>query len=638
MANSAILSFFQGAFRPPFKGLPLLVWLFFVFAFFVHPESPLVLGAFWDSDDYVHFVRIIDWFEGQSWFDQTLVRMAPPEGVTMHFSRLAELPIAALMWPAHQLGLSWQMAAYVTSCVYPLLLFAVFLWVTAWTAREIVSPAWSNLTAPISLFAANYATFQFSMGRVDHHGIAIIVVVAALGCVLRFVREPKQWMWAIGAAFFLALGQSVALDVVLWVVAFSLWIGLWAVFSRAHAVPAMIFGGSLYGFSNALLALAVDSSHFFDMNPVTYSYVYVFMTQVFAVVFVFAALFSRMKRLWLRVALVGFIAITLGAFFFQVCPSLVTGPYGAIDPTLARLLFSSIGEALPKLTLTHNFWQLLAYSGVPLMGFASCFLMMGKDRDNYKIWNWFAMSSFILIASFLGLYYQQRINTFANLFAIFPLVVLVQRGWAIIGQTLQGRARFGAELGLLCLVGPLLGVFLPAVLNDLSFAKGVLLFPVHGKPSAADMKSGLWILLTSPEHYGDKPRLIMSMFDTSGPILFHTKHQVLAAPYHTNVSGNIKSMSFLLTKDPAFARDVLQKSGADLVLVREKLCPFYRHRPKAGEPVSENGKIILTEDSTFAEQLAGGKIPDWLKPVTHPDMGDYLLFEVIKSGTQKTTP
>src|SRR5215467_4071610 len=49
------------------------------------------------TDDAMRLVEVRDLLAGQSWFDLVQHRLAPPDGVNMHWSRLIDLPIAVLI-------------------------------------------------------------------------------------------------------------------------------------------------------------------------------------------------------------------------------------------------------------------------------------------------------------------------------------------------------------------------------------------------------------------------------------------------------------------------------------------------------------------------------------------------------------
>ena len=93
-------SFFAAVLRvfmPPFEGLPLVMWCYFVFSYIALPQNPMWRGDLPDPDDYTYLSQTLDWLQGQGWFDSIQHRMNPPSGVSIHYTRLAELPIAAVI-------------------------------------------------------------------------------------------------------------------------------------------------------------------------------------------------------------------------------------------------------------------------------------------------------------------------------------------------------------------------------------------------------------------------------------------------------------------------------------------------------------------------------------------------------------
>ncbi|MGE4350870.1 MAG: hypothetical protein AB7E52_01620, partial [Bdellovibrionales bacterium] len=125
----------------------------------------------------------------------------------------------------------------------------------------------------------------------------------------------------------------------------------------------------------------------------------------------------------------------------------------------------------------------------------------------------------------------------------------------------------------------------------------------------------------------------LSTMDEGSEILFQTKHSVFAAPYHTNVKGNLRGTAFFMTQDPQQALKIAQELGADLVLLPPELRAMYHHQ--GGTVVfDQDGEEVLSEQATFAEQLEAGRIPDWLEPVRLPFLQGYKIFEIKKDETQ----
>jgi hypothetical protein len=54
-------------------------------------------GRLSDTDDAMRIAQIRDWMAGQSWFDLRQYRLAPPDGAPMHWTRVVDVQVAALI-------------------------------------------------------------------------------------------------------------------------------------------------------------------------------------------------------------------------------------------------------------------------------------------------------------------------------------------------------------------------------------------------------------------------------------------------------------------------------------------------------------------------------------------------------------
>ena len=82
-------------------------------------------------------------------------------------------------------------------------------------------------------------------------------------------------------------------------------------------------------------------------------------------------------------------------------------------------------------------------------------------------------------------------------------------------------------------------------------------------------------ILRNPYELGEEPHLIISQMELGPEILFRTDHSILAAPFHTNVEGNVDAMRFLTTPDPQEALRLAQRRDVDLIAVCRAVSNFY---------------------------------------------------------------
>ncbi len=618
MSQKRVFCFFSGAFSPPFHGLALVLGVFFVWAFLMSPDSLILNGMFADSDDVVHLMRAVDWLSGQDWFDPVFYRIAPPEGVAHHFSRLAELPLAALMAPFHALGLEWDMAALITSAIYPLILWALFFIVVRWVAESFLPPEWTRVSAYVAFFAMP-VMLQFMPSRVDHHGLSAIITLMAVGCVVRMMFQPQKLLWALGSGFFLALGQAIALETLPWLLILSGWVGFWTL-KKGSVMrrSAMVYGLALYLFSTVFLVLSVPPSVYGSFTTLSYSSLYVILAGGIAVSLVGAGLASFSPRAWLRWVFGGGFAFGLGVSFLVCFPDLLGGPYGGMDPQLAQLMIKNISEAKPM--------EMGTFILIPALAIESCFrFMQGKREEEDGVWWLFVI---LLVASLLlTALYQKRVILYVSLFSIIPLSVLLYRGLLWAGKMFKGRKRFAIELFFILLVGPVISVFAPAIEDGRSFNRGVLLFPVQVTADKSCASEGAWQILNLPSYYGDRPKLIMNTLNEARGILFNTKHSVMSAPYHTNVRGNLEALRFFKTENTKEAEKILRSNGAELVLLCRDVADIYDKAKSVH--VLQDGSIDDGDGKSLIQQLVRGEVPTWLKRIEMPFFGKLMLFEVL---------
>jgi len=618
MSQNRLFYFLSGAFSPPFHRLALVLGIFFVWSFLMSPDSLILNGMFADADDVVHLMRTVDWLSGQNWFDPVFYRMAPPEGVAHHFSRLAELPLAALMLPLHVLGLEWQMAALITSAIYPLVLLVFFFVVVRWVAESFLPPDWTRVSAYVAFFALP-VMLQFMPSRVDHHGLSALITLMALGCVVRMMFQPQKLFWAFGGGFFLALGQAIALETLPWLLILSGWVGLWTL-KKGPVMrrSAMVHALSLYLFSALFLVFSVSPSAYGALTSLSYSSLYVLLAGGIAASLVGAGLATFARRAWLRWAIGCFFAFGFGAAFLASFPELLAGPYGGVDPQLAQLMIKNISEAKPM--------GMDVFILIPALAIESCFrFMQGKKEEEDGAW-WLFI--FLLVASLLlATLYQKRVVLYVSLFSIIPLSVILYRGLSWAGKVFKGRKRFAMELFFILLVGPIISVLAPAIIDGRSFNRGVLLFPVQVTANKACASQSMWQILNLPSYYGDRPRLIMNTLNEARGILFNTKHSVMSAPYHTNVRGNLEAIRFFQTEDTKKAKKILRDSGAELVLLCRDVADFYDKNNVLS--VSQDGSVDESVGKSLIQKLAQGETPSWLKRIEMPFFGELMLFEVL---------
>src|SRR5215213_9756514 len=103
--------------------LLVIIWIATVLTYLA---TSLGAGENLSTDDAMRLVQVRDLLAGQGWFDLTQYRLNPPDGVAMHWSRLIDVPIAALI-RAGTMVLPQAMAEGVATILWPTVLLLIFL-------------------------------------------------------------------------------------------------------------------------------------------------------------------------------------------------------------------------------------------------------------------------------------------------------------------------------------------------------------------------------------------------------------------------------------------------------------------------------------------------------------------------------
>ncbi len=628
-------------FRPPFDGLWLAILLYFGWCFLVHPGSQIMRGNLPDTDDYMYLTQILDWMNGQSWFDNVQHRLDPPNGALIPFSRLPQIPMAGAIWLLERLGLKSHGAATLMAVVEPLFLLAGFFAAFRWLAEGFVKREWAGTSAYVLIFATGLMAL-FVPGHIDHHGLEMLLLTLALGGTVRMMEQPERVRWGALAGFFLALGLAISLEILPWVILISAWIGLWSMAKGGVAAR----NGFMYGLALDLacaffLAVTRRPADWLTPDILVFSYVYVLFASGVAIALAGVALTGRMGPVWRWSAGI-ILAVITGVLFLKRFPMLLTGPYGGMDPALAELMLDDLTESMSLIKVDHSALRIFIRVLYGCIGLLAGLWILRREKDADR-WRWGLVLLLLAAAIPMTVFYQFRFIANIGLFAAVPLAALLERGWVAIGEREQGRRKVWAEIGLLILVGPLAGVLVPATVDGRSFNAGVLLFPAdifYREP--CDMYA-LEQVLRSQELYGGKPRVIMNTMGIGPELMFRTPHMVLSAPFHTSVEGNLDAVHFFSATDPAEAEAIARRRHVDLVVSCILIPGMYTDMMEKNAP-HDAGKTPTKEQAAKASPpfilrlVTGRKLPGWLVPVHSPALRNFVIYEVAAPAKESPAP
>ena len=546
------------------------------------------LPLFADTDDAMRMVRVRDFSHGQNWFDLTAHRLNTPYGAELHWSRLVDLPLAGLVIAFTPL-LGADTAMLVAGYVWPLLLLLVLLWVSALLANRLTGPD-GVLPAVVLPVLSPAILAEFTPGRVDHHGVIIILTLATAWAAVEAVRRPR---FALLAGLLAATALAIATESLPTLAAASLAFGLLFVADPRQASTMRQFGLALAAGSLLHLALFRPPSRWLEPACDTISPVYVGIALVVAIAFTLASLLPA-RAAWQRLlmlVLLGGAGLALVALAWPQC---LHGPYGALDPWLQANWIANIVEAKPWFT---SIAELPAYGlavGIPVL-LASLVMLCRLVRVEQDRAEWAMLLVFLLAAALIMLLQVRgaRLAVMPAMPAAAWLILLARRHYL-------AQPRLRTMLALACSWLGFSGVILAGMVT-------LLVNLVPGRAEGVAMARAGKASCLLPTSFVDlaalPPARIMAPIDLGAHIMLYTPHAVVAAPYHRNQQGVRDAFRFF--NDPLDqVRPMLAARGIGLVV----LCPA----------MAEVQGLPSRAPDSFAQLYESHALPSWLVDISPP--------------------
>ena len=555
-----------------------------------------VMGPHWtrvmkwgleDNDDAMRVLEVRDWLHGQAWFDVSQHRLNPPQGGDMHWSRIADLPLAALMAPLVAIfGMEWgaKYAAFWT----PVMLGVIYVWVGARTAVSLAGKA-AFIPGIVLVACAPAALAYFLPGRVDHHGLQMILIAGALWGLFAGGARP-----AALAGLAIATGICIGLEALPLQIVLIGWIAArWGVRGQEVKAETTAFG---LGFAISLVvlfALTVPAAKWaLPVNDaVGRGYVVLGCAGgiLLAAVATFVSQASLVKRFG-ALCVIG-VLVLVGVTYF---PEIIVPPYGNVDPLLTRLWLNNVNETEPLITAKLS--RLLSFALFPFLAALGSLIAIALSTDKERD-NWILAAMAIIVAATLAILWQSRVAGLAT--AISSIIAA-----AMIAKAAQ-RFSWKAALGLALVINPVIPGVVGTGIAKL-FEKSKTTYVTGGGQNCfTDASFGTLSRASSG--------LVIAPIDMGARILLTTHHTTLAAPYHRNNRGNLAAYHmFLLPQAQAKLR--ASQLGATYVAICKRSAEV----------------AILSRESPkgLMADIKEGRIPDWLAPLPTPQGSDVVAFGV----------
>ena len=553
-------------------------------------RDPLLFAAL-DNDSAMRLVGVRDLLGGQGWFDLVQRRLGPPGGIEMHWSRLVDAPLAALI-SAFDLVLDRSGAERATLIFWPLLMLGLAVILVSRISASL-GPAGSGLLGGAVALLALGSSGRFAPGAIDHHGVQVVLLLAVVLGLLRRNAHAAAPI-AAGAATAASLAVGVETLPILGALGATAAL-LWVVDPRAERRSAAGYGLSLAGASLGFFALTAPSSAWRGGACDAMSLDLLALVVPAGLGLAWVATVSTRAGLAARVLALGGVGAGTLALCLAAAPACLSNPIDAIGPYLEARWLDLVAEAQGFGAVISGAAAAVNLGYYALGAFALVASLVLAARERSGTW---ALLSVAVAAALAIAVYQVRGVTMLLPLCIPPAVALAMRSFH------EARRENRPLLGLL---PPLLALMpVPAVWSaalDLaapsqSGAASAAAIGTAADPATCWTGAGAERLAALP------PGTVSAGSNLGSAILLFTPHRVLSAPYHRNVAGMTDQLRIALA-GAGEARALLREAGADyLVLCR---------------PDGELRLLARAGYAGFLGQVEQGDVPTYLAPLSPPD-------------------
>ena len=561
------------------------IWLLLSTALVVTSWAQIRSGVGLDPDDQLRLVQLRDFLNGQGWFDNRQYRLNSPDGAPMHWSRLIELPLAALVLLGAPFFGQLQ-AETIASTIMPLILFGGIILLLSRIAWHVGGQA-ASIAAAIVAAMSVPLVMQLRPVRIDHHGWQIAMAVLALASL--FHSNARHSGLVLGAA--LAVWLHISLEGAPMSAAFFLFLGwqwltrpdesarlFWTIVAFALSSVGLFLGTQAQGLGASIYCDTLSPPH------------------IWAILMAVAIMLPGLNWAPRQPAIRALIMLSAGGAAIVVivlrAPECLTGAFSTLDPLVREYWYIYVKEGMP---IWHQDYQTAAVLlAGPVVGFISSLYMTykaaGQDRYNLLVLCFF--TAYGLMLSLLVF----RTVSVASAYAVLPTALLVARLFTCYRAENMPLRRVLCVVGMLLLVVP--GSWASTLIDNL---------PTQRTPEDAQSKtsSATCESAQSVAALGALPRgQFLAPFDMAPMILARTPHSVLASSHHRNERAMHDHIQ-IFRSSPETAHQLLKKRGINYVAVcadEEELANYAQRDPKG-----------------LWAQMATGKVPDWLAPL--PVMG-----------------
>ncbi|RST29681.1 AcrB/AcrD/AcrF family protein [Sphingomonas ginkgonis] len=538
--------------------------------------------ALGDTDDNMRMMEVRAWLNGQGWYDLRQYRLSPPTGANIHWSRIVDLPIAAIIVVGRWF-VSGATAEKAAIAIAPLIPYSLLMASLALVTRRLVAPA-AFLAALLGLFFAGSTNGMFVPTRIDHHNWQL----ALLALSMAGLADPRPQRGGMVLGISTAISLAIGLEMIIYLAIAGMAVVLFWVHrqdeerERLASYAVALAGGTAIGFA-AFASYANRAPVCDALSPVWLS------DAVIAGVLMFGLSRLRSERRTIRLGAAVAAGLVIAAFHALMWPHCLQRLEG-VSPEVDQLWLSHVREARPFYKQDRQIaWLIMAMPATGCVGYA--LLAWFRRNDPALLSRVLACAAICVVATLL-LFWQTRAGPAAQLLAI--------PGGAAIIALLAPRAFKSKNTAVVVLgtsaallIGA--GAAIPAVIDQIPKKT------TSPRERQINRANGSCNSMAAMHPVALQPAgTVMTFVDLAPRLIAVTHHSSIAGPYHRNGPAILDAQHFFRNSE-AEAHEIARRTHSDYVLI----CPN----------MSQSTIYAAETPKGFYMQLAAGKVPAWLQPI-----------------------
>lgn len=579
--------------------LVLFAWAVISGAMLVMNQEAIANLAFRDPDDQLRLQQVRDLLAGQGWFDVRQYRVdAAAGGVAMHWSRLVDIPIGALLLLLRPL-LGDAAAEVMTLVAVPALTLLAILAVTGWIAVRVL-PRGGTAFSLVAIALAVPVMIQVLPLRIDHHGWQIALFLVAMAAMLDADDRRGGWITGAALAGWMAISfEGLPLSACI--------IGVLALFALGDSSARSRLVAAMQALAAVSVALFLATRGVSDLANHCDA-----IAPVHLAMFAWGALTISAANAWRTqsraVLLTGLAAAGAGALALLAlaAPQCASGSFDMLDPVVRSFWYDNVQEGK---TLLLSPWHIVAQHLVPpLVGLVVATGLARRTSGAAR--RWWLTCALVLLAGVAFAMAVSRSASYAAALAAIPLGALFHSWMKGLRRPPNAALRVGELVGVTALIFVTLLPVVPVL--ALETAIGAQDSVKRPKPAPA-------IVCKTREAAaaiaGLPPGDILAPLDFGPDLLVGSSRGVLATGHHRGTTAIRKAIDAFSGR-PQDAREIMRRNALRYVVI----CPgveemkLYRQRAPDG----------------FAVRLLDGRAPAWLRPVSLPASSNLRMWERVK--------